>query len=91
MYRRERESDPALGAQIYAKIIEPRIIACIGRIEKAQSDDEIRGDVPAVDIVELIYAPLYYRLLLHSREITTAQVDRVLEPCFPGNVDRAGG
>jgi tetracycline repressor-like protein len=64
------QSDPQLAGDLFSKLIEPRIIDCCARLEKAQADGEIRKDVDVRDAVELLYAPLYYRLLDRLMTIT---------------------
>ncbi|GAA4362607.1 hypothetical protein GCM10023146_01030 [Nocardioides caricicola] len=76
------QSDPELAEDIRRQVIEPRTQACADRLAKAQAAGELRADVDPVDIVELVYAPLYYRLILGTRPISAPdmrhQLDRVL-------------
>ncbi|MEH1127802.1 TetR-like C-terminal domain-containing protein [Micromonospora sp. CPCC 206061] len=58
--------------------------ACRERLEGAIKQGQLRADVDLDDVVELLYAPLYYRMLLHTRPITPDQVDRILELAFTG-------
>jgi AcrR family transcriptional regulator len=77
------QSDPELAEEIRRQVIEPRTSACVRRLTKAQADGQLRPDVDPLDIVELVYAPLYYRLILGTRPIGAAdirlQLQRVLE------------
>ncbi|MEU0091158.1 TetR/AcrR family transcriptional regulator [Kribbella sp. NPDC006257] len=78
------QSDPEIAAGIVKTIIEPRVDLCIERLEKAQQAGAVRRDLDPRDIVELLYAPLYYRLLLHTRPVTPDQVDTILKLSFTG-------
>jgi AcrR family transcriptional regulator len=77
------QSDPDLAADIRRQVIEPRSQACMQRLTKAQEDGQLRTDVDPLDIVELVYAPLYYRLILHTRPLSAAdarlQFQRILD------------
>lgn len=77
------QSDAELAEQIRRQVIEPRAQACVRRLAKAQADGQLRADVDPLDIVELVYGPLYYRLILGTRPLSgTAirlQLQRVLE------------
>lgn len=75
------QSDAQLAEDIRMQVIEPRAHACAQRLAKAQADGEIRADVDPADIVELAYAPLYYRLILGTRPLSPdlgLQLHRVL-------------
>jgi AcrR family transcriptional regulator len=78
------QSDPEIAASVVEVIIKPRVDLCIDRLAKAQQAGELRPDVDLADLVELLYAPLYYRLLLHTRPVSDAQVDAILAMTFQG-------
>lgn len=72
------QSDPELARRVLDLIVEPRVAECRARLEKAQDDGQVRDGVGLGTAVELLYAPLYYRLLLHTSPPTREQVDEVL-------------
>jgi AcrR family transcriptional regulator len=78
------QSDPELAKSLVASLVEPRVRACRKRLEKAQEQGEIRQGVDLEAAVEMLYGPLYYRLLLHTRPPSTAQVKAILELAFDG-------
>jgi AcrR family transcriptional regulator len=78
------QSDPEIAAAVVKTVIQPRVDLCVERIEKAQQAGAVRRDLDPRDIVELLYAPLYYRLLLHTRPVSTDQVETVLSLTFTG-------
>lgn len=88
------QSDPELAQQIRHQIIHPRVEACARRLEKAQADGQLRDDIDPLDAVELIYAPIYYRLLLHTRPLSPDdarhQLRRVFEGLKPTRPDPSG-
>lgn len=78
------QSDPDVANAVVASIINPRVDLCIERLRAAQKSGEIRDDVDLPDFVELLYAPLYYRLLLRTRPVSDSQVDTILDLAFTG-------
>jgi len=78
------QSDPEIAAAVVKSVIQPRVDSCVERIEKAQQAGAVRRELDPRDIVELLYAPLYYRLLLHTRPVSTDQVETVLSLTFAG-------
>jgi AcrR family transcriptional regulator len=73
------QSDPAIAEAVVKTIIQPRVDLCTDRLSKAQAAGAIRPDVDLPDLVELLYAPLYYRLLLHTRPVSVDQVNNILK------------
>jgi AcrR family transcriptional regulator len=78
------QSDPELAKTLAGEIIQPRVAACIRRLERAREQGEIRPDADVGVIVELLYGPIYHRLLLHTRLLDGEQVTTVLELAFAG-------
>ncbi|POM26767.1 HTH-type transcriptional regulator SrpR [Actinomadura rubteroloni] len=78
------QSDPAAAQAILDTLVNPRVQGCRRRLERAQRQGQIRADAALDDIVELIYAPLYYRLLMGTRPTTPEQVDDILNLVFDG-------
>ncbi|HEY2672792.1 MAG TPA: TetR/AcrR family transcriptional regulator [Rugosimonospora sp.] len=78
------QDDPAVAQSFLASIVEPRVRAARERLRRAQQRGQLRGDVSLDDVIELLYAPLYYRLLLHTRPVTPEQVDGILHLAFTG-------
>jgi len=78
------QSDPAVAEALAAQIINPRVDACRKRLERAREAGEIRADADLDAAVELLYGPIYHRLLLHTRPPSAEQVNTVLELAFTG-------
>lgn len=78
------QSDPHLAEGILRQIINPRVEACVQRLKKAQADGQLRTDVDPLDVVELAYAPIYYRLLLHTRPLNPTDARKQLNHAFEG-------
>jgi AcrR family transcriptional regulator len=78
------QTDEALARSVVETMIRPRVDACRKRLQGARDSGQLRKDGDLDDIIELLYGPLYYRLLLHTRPITQAQVDAILDLAFTG-------
>lgn len=69
-----------MAKSVVDSMIEPRVIACKTRLERARQQRQLRSDVDLDDVIGL----LYYQLLLHTRPITTPQVTDILDLAFAG-------
>jgi AcrR family transcriptional regulator len=77
------QSDPDAQAEL-REMLGVRVAACRARLERAVADGEVRDDVDLDEAIELVYAPLYYRLLLRTRPVDPARVPPMLELAFAG-------
>lgn len=84
------QTDPELAESLLKIMVEPRVQACRERLALAQEQGQLRHDVDLDDVVDLLYAPLYYRLLLHTRPVTPKQVPTMLSLAFNGVGPQAG-
>lgn len=82
------QTDPGLAEELLENIVQPRVRDCVKRLAQAQEDGQLRTDLDLEDVVELIYAPLYYRLLLHTRPVSPDQVPGLLKLAFEGLAPR---
>lgn len=78
------QTDPELAEALLKIMVEPRVQACRERLALAQEQGQLRSDVDLDDVVEMIYAPLYYRLLLHTRPLLPKHVPGMLALAFEG-------
>jgi AcrR family transcriptional regulator len=83
------QSDDELSRQIHERIIEPRVAALVERVSQAQRDGQLRDDMAARDVVELLYGPIYYRLLLRTRPLKVADTRRHLDLVLQGLTPRS--
>jgi AcrR family transcriptional regulator len=78
------QGDPDLARTVLEKIINPRVVVCKERLESAQRQGQLRMDVDLDEVIELIYGPLYYRLLLRNQPITADQPAGILDLTLNG-------
>ncbi|MFC0623777.1 TetR/AcrR family transcriptional regulator [Kribbella deserti] len=77
------QSDADAAESLYRTLMKPRVELCAERLKKAQQAGQVRPEVAPEDLIELLYAPLYYRLLLQHRPIDEAQIGTILDLIFP--------
>lgn len=78
------QSQPELRDAIWKNFIEPKRREARVLIQQAQESGEIRSDIPADTILDIFYAPLYFRLLIGHARIDSALVDAVFEVAASG-------
>lgn len=78
------QSDPTTAESFVEDLLSPRIELCVERLRKAQKDGQLRLDVDPFDVVDMLYAPIYYRLLLRTRPVSMSQLDTILDLTFAG-------
>ncbi|WP_026361391.1 TetR/AcrR family transcriptional regulator [Amycolatopsis nigrescens] len=78
------QTDPALATALHEIAVEPHIARSHKRLEAARRQGQIRADTDLDAIVELLFSPLYFRLLLRAEPVSEAQVDATLDICFTG-------
>ncbi|RKE17452.1 TetR/AcrR family transcriptional regulator [Streptomyces sp. TLI_171] len=78
----DAQGDERLAEDIRTTFFEPRFACWRQRLDKAVTAGELRGDVPTATMVELLFGPIYYRLLLGLGALdpddTPARVDYLL-------------
>ncbi|MBV2364179.1 TetR/AcrR family transcriptional regulator [Streptomonospora nanhaiensis] len=80
----EAQGDPDLAAALRDTVVEPRSRVCQDRLAKAVAEGQLRGDVPVRVMVELLYAPVYYRFLLGTDPLSPRQVPGQVEAVLAG-------
>ncbi|GGY51730.1 TetR/AcrR family transcriptional regulator [Streptomyces omiyaensis] len=61
----ETQHDPALARELRAQLLDPRVAAARDRLRLARDHGQLAPDADVEMVVDLLYGPLYYRLLLH--------------------------
>ncbi|MEV4533712.1 TetR/AcrR family transcriptional regulator [Asanoa sp. NPDC049518] len=78
------QDDPELAKSFLDGLVKPRVNAARERLRVAREQGQIRADADLDDVVELLYGPIYYRALLHTRPPSPAQADEILRIAFAG-------
>lgn len=77
------QSDPQVAGSVVELVIRPRVQACVERLRHAQEAGQIDPGVDLEILVETLYGPLYYRLLLQTQLPSDDQVDKVVDLVLP--------
>ena len=77
------QSDPEILAAFRAHWVEPRRAEARALLEQARKDGQIRPDLSPDMVLDLLYGPLYMRLMLKHAALDEAFVDRVFEVVTP--------
>lgn len=84
----EAQSDPDL-ARALGETIATRAEAPRGeRLKKAQEQGQLRADVDVTAAVEILFAPLHYRLLLHTAPLGPEHVNAIIDLAINGLMQR---
>ncbi len=78
------QSQPEMRDAVWKRFIEPRRAEARELIEEAQRNGEIRDDIPADTLLDMLYGPLYFRLLIGHAKIDSALVDAVFDVAETG-------
>ncbi|GAA2211591.1 TetR/AcrR family transcriptional regulator [Nonomuraea monospora] len=84
----DTQHDPDLARSLNDDLIRPRADEARARLTKAKTDGQIDPDADLDLALELLYGPVYYRLLLHQGDLHTRAelgklIDHVLSALAP--------
>lgn len=80
----ESQLDPRLAADLYGRLIGPRVAAVRRRLLAAQRQGQIDAGLDRQAVVELLYGAVHHRLLLHGRPLTTGYAGQITQMAFTG-------
>src|ERR1051325_3137549 len=80
----EAQHNPDLARALLDRFIEPLRTASALRIELAQRKGQVRPDLDSELLVEMLYGPLYYRMLLTHRLPAPARIETLVDAAFAG-------
>lgn len=67
-----------------AQIYQPTYAAAAARLAMAQRSGELNPELDPVMMVELLYSPIYYRLIVPYTKIEAADIARFLDMILTG-------
>lgn len=82
----EAQFDPDVAKAMNEQIFRPTYAAAAARIRSAQAAGQLRADIDPVLTVELLYAPLYYRLIVPFAQISEDDIPGFLDMTLAGLV-----
>jgi AcrR family transcriptional regulator len=78
------QSEPEMLEAFQNYYVEPRRREARELLKQAIENGEIRSDLDPDLILDILYGPLYFRLLIQSGPLTLAFIDQVFEIVWPG-------
>ena len=75
----EGQSDPGVLRELFDRKIGPRRDSTAAMIERGQASGELRQDLDAEVVVDMLAGPMYYRLLLRHAPLTEAYADALVD------------
>jgi AcrR family transcriptional regulator len=80
----EAQQDPELRAALVRGLFHPRTAASAAVVRRAQGSGAVRPDVSPDVAVDLLFGPMFYRLLVQHRPVTDAFVREVFDSVMEG-------
>ncbi|WP_408621958.1 TetR/AcrR family transcriptional regulator [Celerinatantimonas yamalensis] len=80
----EGQSDPFVLKELYEKHIAVRRAATVSDIEKGKLTGEFASDTDAELLVDAIFGPVYYRMLLKLEPLTEEYGERLVDQVLRG-------
>jgi AcrR family transcriptional regulator len=78
------QSDPEILEAFRAHWVEPRRREARELILQSIKAGELRGDIDSETLMDILYGPLYLRLMIQNRPLTSKMVDEVFSIVLPG-------
>lgn len=72
------QSDPEIAQTLLRSLFQPRRDRAIARLEIAMTRGELHGGLDPALVVDALYGPLYYRLLITEGELTPEYVQQLV-------------
>lgn len=80
----EAQFDPELATAFRERWTLPRRKMALGVFQKAISQGELRSDIDLEATIDLLYAPMYYRLQMGTRSLSDAYIDEIFDQAMEG-------
>ena len=80
----EGQFDPGLAEAYRARYFQPRRLEARGLLEKGIQRGELRSDIDPAVCIDLIYGPIFYRLLVTGETIDRAYMEQLVKQAFEG-------
>ena len=80
----EAQFDPELAAAFHERWTSPRRKLARSVIDQAIRHKELRADVDPDDAIDLLYAPIYYRLQMGTGPLSDTYIDGIFDHVMRG-------
>lgn len=86
----DAQGDPDVAEDFRRRFLAHRRARGAATIEKGIATGQLRADLDIDDVLDLIYGPLWFRLLVSHGPTSPRAIDRLLELAWPGIVNHDG-
>ncbi len=86
----DSQGDPDLAEEFRTRFFAHRRARGAGTLERGIANGDLRPDLDVDDALDLLYGPLWLRLLVGHRATGRGGVDRLLDLAWPGLENRTG-
>ena len=80
----ECQQDEATMVEFKEHFWTPRALAITSLVERAITEGSLRKDLDAQIVTEMLYAPLYFRLLFQSGALDAKATDAIMQTALEG-------
>jgi AcrR family transcriptional regulator len=87
----DAQGDPALARDFRDRFFAHRRVRGAATLERGIAAGELRSDLDVGAALDVLYAPLWLRLLVAHRPVTEAAADQVLDLAWPGLQNKPAG
>jgi AcrR family transcriptional regulator len=84
----EAQFDPELATAFRERWTLPRRKMAVAVFQKAISRGELRSDIDLEATIDLLYAPMYYRLQMRTGPLSDAYIDEIFDHAMEGLLQR---
>ncbi len=84
----EAQFDAKLATAFRERWMLPRRKIALAVLQKAVSQGELRSDIDLEATIDLLYAPLYYRLQMGTAPLSDAYIDEIFDQVMKGFLQR---
>ena len=84
----EAQFDPELAKAFRERWTLPRRKMALAVFQKAISQGELRSDIDVEATIDLLYAPMYYRLQMGTGSLSDAYIDEIFDQGMEGLLQR---
>jgi len=84
----EAQFDPELATAFRERWTLPRRKMALAVFQKAISRGELRSDIDLEATIDLLYAPMYYRLQMRTGPLSDAYIDEIFDHAMEGLLQR---
>jgi hypothetical protein len=86
----QAQSDAALAKTLRERWLEPRRAATTGILERAIARGEIRGEADLQVLMDQLYAPIYFRLMMRHQPLEAGLAESLVQNVMHGALGSGG-